>query len=134
MEEAGEYFVEKYKASKLPEDTLNAIIVPLTFTYEDFALENLELLHFMLDEPVQFEEVVKYAIFGLLRSLIKTLHTENQSLSQNIDIDQVHLQLRLLNLPFQKNLCFEPSINQYRTGLSLVVGILAAISDPDKKV
>lgn len=134
MEEAGQQFVEKYKESKLAEDALSAIIVPLTFCYEDFVHQSQELLHFMLDEPIQFEGVVKYCIFGLIRIIIKTLYTDNESLSQNIDIDQVHLQLRLLNLPLQQDLCFEPSINLYRTGLSNMVGILAAISEPDKEV
>lgn len=134
VQEAGQYFVEKYQASKRPEDSLDAIQVRLTFNYEDFFPHSEELLHLAVEEPLQFENTLKYCIFGLIRDLVKSLHTENRTLAQNIDIDQVHLLLRFLNLPLQQNLCFEPAKNRYPSGLCIVVGILTAISDPGHEV
>uniref|UniRef100_A0A1B0FGR9 Uncharacterized protein n=1 Tax=Glossina morsitans morsitans TaxID=37546 RepID=A0A1B0FGR9_GLOMM len=137
IEEIGDKFIEKYRDSKRSEDALAAIVVPLTFIYEDIAKTSNELLHLALEEPVQFENAVKYCVFGIIRDMIKQAGSGsagNEFALKTIDIDQVHLLLRFVGLPFEENLLFEPYLNVYPTGLSLVVGILVAFTELEKEV
>lgn len=137
IEEIGDKFIEKYRDSKRSEDALAAIVVPLTFIHEDIAKTSNELLHLVLEEPVQFENAVKYCVFGIIRDMIKQAGSGsagNEFALKTIDIDQVHLLLRFVGLPFEENLLFEPYLNVYPTGLSLVVGIVVAFTELEKEV
>ncbi|XP_075157375.1 meiotic 217 [Haematobia irritans] len=139
IEEATHKFLTSYKESKRPEDALDAIIVKLSFIYGDFFGHPLELLQFCIEEPVEFYNAVKYCAFGIIRDILKhqcpavgSGGSVTDSSLKFIDIDQVHVQVRFLDFPLQPELCFEPYLNSYRTGISLVIGILSAITETDK--
>lgn len=136
IEEAADDFIKTYQQSKRPEDAFDAIIVKLPFVYDDFLSHPLELLHLAIEEPLQFFNAVKYCVYGLIREIVKSSANAAgaDNLLNNIDIDQVHVQVRFLNLPLQQNLCFEPYTHSYRGGLSLVIGILSALTEPEKVV
>ncbi|XP_073831855.1 meiotic 217 [Musca autumnalis] len=135
IEETTHNYLNKYKQSKRPEDALDAIIVRLTFVYSDFFGHTLDLLHLCIEEPVEFYNAVKYCVFAIVREIIKDFvarYSDLESCLKFIDIDQVHVLVRFLGLPLQSELCFEPHLNVYRTGLSLLIGILSAITVPEK--
>ncbi|XP_013110291.2 uncharacterized protein LOC106089073 [Stomoxys calcitrans] len=140
IEEATHNFITTFQQSKRPEDALDAIIVKLTFIYGDFFRHPLDLLHFCIEEPVEFYNAVKYCAFGIIRDILKNQcppagsGNVSESSLKFIDIDQVHVQVRFLGFPLQPDLCFEPYLNSYRTGLSLVIGILSALTEPEKFV
>lgn len=140
IEEAADNFITTYRQSKRPEDALDAIIVKLCFVYSDFFGHPLDLLHLCVEEPVEFYNAVKYSVFGIIRNIIKQQGSgvAGGSLTESslkfIDIDQVHVLVRFVGLPLQPDLCFEPYLNSYRTGLSLVIGILTAHTEPQKIV
>ncbi|XP_046802231.1 uncharacterized protein LOC111678928 [Lucilia cuprina] len=135
VETVAEDFIKNNQLSERPENNFSAIIVKLPFAYSDFLKHSLNLLHFLIEEPVQFANAVKYCVFSLVRKIIKdsSVAAENNKIT-NIDIDQIHILIRFMGLPLQQDLCFEPYINLYRTGLTEVIGFLSALSEPEKVV
>ena len=114
------------------EDNFSAIIFKLPFVYSDFIHYSLDLLQFILDEPIEFANCVKYSVFGLARDFFKDLtkFLENDGLAFDIDINQVHILINFTGLPLQSDLRFQPHLCSYRTGLSQVIGILSAVTEP----
>lgn len=103
--------------------------------YSDFFNHPLDLLHFVIEEPVQFANVVKYSVFALLRDIFKdSFNSADNNNITSIDIDQVHILIRFIGLPLQQDLCFQPHLNRYPTGLTEVIGILSAFTQPEKVV
>lgn len=132
IEGATEQFIKRYRDSKKPEGALGALFVPLHFEYSHFIHNNAnELLHQVIEEPLQFLNAAKYCVYGIVRDQIKLSGStgENNGL-KSIDIDQLHIQLRFNGLPLQKNLHFAHYKNCLPPGLSWTTGILSAISEP----
>ncbi|XP_030378734.1 uncharacterized protein LOC115627248 isoform X2 [Scaptodrosophila lebanonensis] len=129
IEGAAEAFVRNYNKSRRSEDALAPIILRLDFTYTDLVTHARDLLELAIEEPLQFAEAIKYCAYGLVRAHIKAVANEPPALkTPTIDIAQLHAQWRILGLPVQRNLQFDPSQHLYRLGLALVHGILSAFS------
>ncbi|XP_017067366.1 uncharacterized protein LOC108105359 [Drosophila eugracilis] len=118
-------FVANYKNSKRPEDLLAPIQLRLDFDYQQLLEISPKLLQLIVEEPLQFQEAVRYSIYGLVRS-----HLKNAGLKP-IDINQLHAQWRLVGLPYSPGIQFEPRNQSLRLGLSQVQGILAAFTPPE---
>ncbi|XP_065363291.1 uncharacterized protein LOC135956668 [Calliphora vicina] len=135
IETVAENFIKNCRSSKSPENIFNAIVIKLPFVYCDFLNHPLDLLHFVIEEPVQFANAVKYCVFALLRDILKDLfNTADINNITNIDIEQVHILIRFVGLPLQQDLCFQPHLNTYPIGLTEVIGILSALTEPEKVV
>ncbi|XP_037930004.1 uncharacterized protein LOC119664617 [Teleopsis dalmanni] len=132
IEAAASQYTKNYQQTKRPEDTLAAVIVQLPFAYKDFLDSPKELLNLTIDEPIQFMNAVKYCVYSLIRDFVK--QTSSETGLKSIDIEQVHVQLRFIGLPYQQHLCFDPSKNLYPTNLCSVLGILTALTEPEKCV
>ncbi|XP_039962060.1 uncharacterized protein LOC120775788 isoform X2 [Bactrocera tryoni] len=132
IEGATELFIKRYRNSKKPEDALGALFVPLHFEYIHFIHNNAnELLHQIIEEPLQFLSAAKYCVYGIVRDQIKLSgNTVESNALKSIDIDQLHIQLRFIGLPLQEDLHFAHYKNCWPPGLSWTTGILSAISEP----
>lgn len=119
---------------KSPENNFSAIVINFPFVYAEFLDHSLDLLHFLIEEPVQFKNAVKYCTFALLRDIVRDLSQGGDKFKVNIDIDQVHVLTSFVGLPLQKDLLFQPHLNSYRTGISTVIGVLSALTQPEKVV
>ena len=132
IESVCENFVHNLRVSESrQEDNFNAIIFKLPFVYSDFIQYSLDLLQFILDEPLEFANCVKYSVFGLARDIFKDLKKslENDGSAFEVDINQVHILISFIGLPLQSDLRFQPHLCSYRTGLSEVIGILSAVTE-----
>ncbi|XP_036318100.1 uncharacterized protein LOC118733037 [Rhagoletis pomonella] len=137
IEGATEKFIKKYSDSRKPEDALGALLLPLRFEYVEFTrIEDVELLHLVVEEPLQFLNAAKYCTYSLIRDHIKLAGSTGDAAGglKSIDIDQVHIQLRFIGLPQQEDLHFAPFKNCWPPGLSWTTGILSAISEPKVEV
>lgn len=126
-------FVNNLRASESrPENNFNAIIIKLPFVYSDLIHYSLDLLQFIIDEPVEFANCVKFCVFGEVREIFKDLtKPEIHGSVLDIDIDQVHVLISFLGLPLQSDLFFHQYLCSYRTGLSEVIGVLSAVTESD---
>ncbi|KRK06835.1 uncharacterized protein LOC26534478 [Drosophila yakuba] len=121
-------FVANYRSSRRPEDLLAPIQLRLDFDYRQLLEISPQLLQLIVEEPLQFQEAVRYSIYGLVRS-----HLKDAGLKP-IDINQLHAHWRLVGLPFTPGLQFEPRDQLIRLGLSQVLGILAAFTPQETLV
>lgn len=132
IEGATEQFIKTYRDNKKPEDALGALFIPLHFEYIHFIRNNaIELLHQVIEEPLQFLNAARYCAYGIVRDQIKLSgNVEESNALKSIDIVQLHIQLRFIGLPLQEDLHFAPFKNCWSAGLSWTTGILSAISEP----
>nr|XP_017007243.2 uncharacterized protein LOC108064290 [Drosophila takahashii] len=121
-------FVANYRSSRRPEDLLAPIQLRLDFDYARLLDISPRLLQLIVEEPLQFQEALRYSIYGLVRS-----HLRDAGLKP-IDINQLHAQWRLVGLPPSPGLQFEPRDQALRLGLSQVQGILAAFTPQETLV
>ncbi|KAH8411627.1 hypothetical protein KR215_007693, partial [Drosophila sulfurigaster] len=128
IEEAVAKFTNNYTETRKPEEALAPILIRLDFDYTDLVKHGQQLLHFIYREPLQFDEAVKYSVFGLVRDLLKA---NSNNGPKAIDIAQLHTQWRLLDIPLQKCLIFCPTKYNCPLGISLVHGILSAYTPPE---
>nr|AAF06674.1 MEI-217 [Drosophila melanogaster] len=115
-------------SSRRPEDLLAPIQLRLDFEYRQLLDISPQLLQLIVEEPLQFQEAVRYSVYGLIRS-----HLKDAGLKP-IDINQLHAHWRLVGLPFTPGLQFEPRDQLTRLGLSQVRGILAAFTPQETLV
>ncbi|XP_051859721.1 uncharacterized protein LOC117569419 [Drosophila albomicans] len=128
IEEAVAKFTNNYTETRKPEEALAPILIRLDFDYTDLVKHGQQLLHFIYREPLQFDEAVKYSVYGLVRDLLKA---NSNNGPKAIDIAQLHTQWRLLDIPLQKCLIFCPTKYNCPLGISLVHGILSAYTPPE---
>ncbi|XP_017056102.1 uncharacterized protein LOC108097985 isoform X2 [Drosophila ficusphila] len=121
-------FVANYRQSRRPEDLLAPIQMRLDFNYSQLIEHSPKLLQFIVEEPLQFAEAVRYSIYGLVRSHLKSAGLKA------IDINQLHAQWRLVGLPHTPGLQFEPRDYSLRLGLAQIQGILAAFTPQETLV
>ncbi|XP_016962859.1 uncharacterized protein LOC108033146 [Drosophila biarmipes] len=121
-------FVANYRNSRRPEDLLAPIQLLLDFDYARLLEIAPKLLQLIVEEPLQFQEAVRYSVYGLVRQ-----HLKDAGLKP-IDINQLHAQWRLVGLPLSPGLQFEPRDQSLRLGLSQVQGILAAFTPQETLV
>lgn len=115
-------------SSRRPEDLLAPIQLRLDFEYRQLLDISPQLLQLIVEEPLQFQEAVRYSVYGLIRS-----HLKDAGLKP-IDINQLHAHWRLVGLPFTPGLQFEPRDQLTRLGLSQIRGILAAFTPQETLV
>lgn len=127
IEDAVASFTRNYNLTLKPEEALAPLLIRLDFEYRDLIKHGQQVLYFVLREPLQFAEALKYTIYGQVRDLLKA----NDSGPKSIDIAQLHTQWRLLNLPLQENLLFKPTKYKCPLGLAFVHGILSAFTPPE---
>ncbi|XP_052855859.1 uncharacterized protein LOC128264439 isoform X2 [Drosophila gunungcola] len=121
-------FVANYRSTRRPEDLLAPIQLRLDFDYGQLLEHAPQLLQLIVEEPLQFEQAVRYSVYGLVRS-----HLKAAGLAP-IDINQLHAQWRPVGLPFTPGLQFESPDQQLRLGLAQVQGILAAFTPQETLV
>ncbi|KAL7742838.1 hypothetical protein ACLKA6_012261 [Drosophila palustris] len=127
IEDAVINFTRNYNLTLKPEEALAPFLIRLDFEYTDLIKHGQQLLYLALREPLQFAEALKYSVFGQVRDLLKT----NVNGPKAIDIAQLHIQWRLLDLPLHENLLFKPTKYKCPLGLALVRGILSAYTPPE---
>ncbi|XP_032594847.1 uncharacterized protein LOC6565628 [Drosophila grimshawi] len=132
IEQAVDSLLHNYRRTRKPEEALAPLLLRLDFNYTELAKHATQLLHLAIEEPLQFAEAVKYSVYGQVRNLLKAAQDNNGL--KTIDIAQLHIQWRLLDLPLQTNLLFNPTHHQYPLGLALVSGILSAYTLPETLV
>lgn len=110
---------------------MGPLLLRLDFNYAELVNHAPQLLNLAVAEPLQFAEAIKYSVYGQVRDLLKSNANPNESSLKAIDIAQLHTQWRLLDLPLQSNLVFDPSEWLYPLGLALVDGILSALTLPE---
>ncbi|XP_016980027.1 uncharacterized protein LOC108045264 isoform X2 [Drosophila rhopaloa] len=121
-------FVANYRKSQRPEDLLAPIQLRLDFEYRQLLEKSPKLLQHIVEEPLQFEQAVRYCVYGLVRS-----HLKAASLKP-VDINQLHAHWRLVGLPYTPGLQFESQDQSLRLGLAQVQGILAAFTPQETLV
>ncbi|KRF82439.1 uncharacterized protein [Drosophila virilis] len=127
-----ENFLRNYRRTRKPEEALAPLRLRLDFNYVELVEHAPQLLHLVVEEPLQFAEAVKYSVYGQVRDLLKANANDNGI--KAIDIAQLHTHWRLVDLPLQQNLLYNPTQYLYRLGLALVNGFLSAYTPPETLV
>lgn len=125
LEEEAVAFLERFNKEEVKTNAgFSNISVRIPFRYQDFSNRSNDLLHQLIQEPVQFEKLVKNCVYSFLNGEIK------KGVDQGffLDIKQVHMKLTFSGLPTQDNLTFDPFRNRLRKGLSNIHCVLVKFS------
>ncbi|XP_055842704.1 uncharacterized protein LOC129909654 [Episyrphus balteatus] len=128
IEDKTEQFINKYTASKKPEDARAPIVLDLTLHYKDLKERSQTLLCFLTFEPIEFLDSAKYLIYSLIKTIVKD---SSNTILKTLHCEQVHVRFRFMGLPLEEGLVYDITPNSYPGGLAVLVCVLCAYTEPE---